>query len=92
MNNKITAKERKYLAIIKQMSCSVCEAQPPCDAHHVRQRRQYTCIPLCRDCHMGSLNGWHGQKNMWRLKKMDEVDALNKTIGLLFECGLLEVK
>ena len=24
--------------------------------------------------------GWHGQKRMWAIKKMDELDALNKTI------------
>jgi hypothetical protein len=24
--------------------------------------------------------GWHGQKRMWAIKKMDELDALNVTI------------
>ena len=24
--------------------------------------------------------GWHGQKRMWAIKKMDELDALNETI------------
>jgi hypothetical protein len=24
--------------------------------------------------------GWHGQKKMWAIKKMDELDALNVTI------------
>jgi hypothetical protein len=29
--------------------------------------------------------GWHGQKRMWSLKKMDEIDALNITIQRLLE-------
>jgi len=29
--------------------------------------------------------GWHGQKRMWSLKKMDEIDALNITIARLLE-------
>jgi hypothetical protein len=28
--------------------------------------------------------GWHGQKRMWAIKKMDEVDALNITVQRLF--------
>jgi hypothetical protein len=29
--------------------------------------------------------GWHGQKRMWAIKKMDELDALNITIERLME-------
>ena len=29
--------------------------------------------------------GWHGQKRMWGIKKMDELDALNVTIQRLTE-------
>jgi hypothetical protein len=29
--------------------------------------------------------GWHGQKRMWALKKMDEIDALNVTIQRLLD-------
>ena len=29
--------------------------------------------------------GWHGQKRMWALKKMDEMDALNITIQRLLD-------
>jgi len=31
------------------------------------------------------MNGWHGQKRMWALKKMDEVDALAITIERLLD-------
>jgi hypothetical protein len=85
MNNSPTAKERKHLSRVKELPCSVCDAAGPSDAHHVKQHRQYTCVALCKDCHQGSVMGWHGQKRMWSLKKMDEIDALNITIARLLE-------
>lgn len=85
MNNSPTAKERKHLARVKELNCSVCDASGPSDAHHVKQHRQYTCVALCKDCHQGAVMGWHGQKRMWSLKKMDEIDALNITIARLLE-------
>jgi hypothetical protein len=85
MNNSLTAKEKKHLARVKELPCSVCDASGPSDAHHVKQHRQYTCVALCKDCHQGSVMGWHGQKRMWSIKKMDEIDALNITIQRLLE-------
>jgi hypothetical protein len=29
--------------------------------------------------------GWHGQRRMWAMKKMGELDALNVTIQRLME-------
>jgi hypothetical protein len=29
--------------------------------------------------------GWHGQRRIWAIKKMDELDALNITIERLLE-------
>ena len=80
MNNNLTAKERAYVGLVKELPCSVCDAEGPSDAHHVKQHRQYTVVALCKDCHQGSFNGWHGQKRMWSVMKMDEQDALNVTI------------
>ena len=80
MNNNLTAKEKAYVGLVKELPCSVCDAEGPSDAHHVKQHRQYTCVALCKDCHQGSFNGWHGQKRMWSVMKMDEQDALNVTI------------
>ena len=80
MNNTLTSKERAYVGLVKELPCSVCDAPPPSDAHHVKQHRQYTCVALCKDCHQGSFNGWHGQRRMWSVMKMDEQDALNVTI------------
>jgi hypothetical protein len=83
MNNKLNAKERLHLARVKMLPCSVCDKSGPSEAHHVKQGLQYTCIALCQDCHTNSTLGWHGQKRMWHIKKMDELDALNITIQRL---------
>ena len=80
MNNTLTEQERAYVGLVKLLPCSICEAEGPSDAHHVKQHRQYTVVALCKDCHQGSRNGWHGQRQMWKLKKMDEMDALNVTV------------
>lgn len=64
------------MAAVKDLQCSLCDAPPPSDAHHVKQNDHYSVVALCHDCHQGSNNGWHGNRCMWNLKKMDEVDAL----------------
>ena len=85
MNNKLSAKEKAYIGLVKELPCSVCDAEGPSDAHHIKQNRQYTVVALCKSCHQGALMGWHGQKRMWALKKMDELDALDVTIRRLSE-------
>jgi len=85
MNNKLNKYERLHLSLVKQLPCSVCDAPGPSEAHHVKQGLQYTCISLCVDCHRGPVLGWHGQKRMWAIKKMDELDALNITIKNILE-------
>ena len=86
MNNRLNRAEREHLARVKSLPCSVCDTPGPSEAHHVKQGLQYTCIALCPDCHRGH-NGWHGTKAFWRIRKMDEVDALNVTVQRLMEAG-----
>lgn len=83
MLNKLNARERDHLAKVKALPCSVCGAPGPSEAHHVKQGLQYTCVALCESCHRGDHNGWHGRRAMWRIKKMDEIDALNVTVQRL---------
>jgi hypothetical protein len=83
-SKNINKAERRYLAAVKELPCGLCGASGPSDAHHIEQRLHYLCIPLCKECHQGT-NGWHGNKSLWRIKKMDEMDVLNNTIHLL--CG-----
>lgn len=83
MNNCPTQRERAHLARIKSLPCSVCAAPGPSDAHHIRQHSQYLCVPLCRDCH----NSLHGTKALWRVRKVDELDALDATVRALCEAA-----
>jgi hypothetical protein len=77
---RITPEESAHLAAVKSVGCVVCDASPPNEAHHIEQGCHYTTVAVCDDCHRGSFNGWHGQKRMWRIKKWNEIDALNETI------------
>ena len=83
MNNRLSPREREHVGRIKEMSCAVCSAPGPSDAHHIKQHCQMLVIPLCKDCHQGSLNGIHGQRRMWNVMKMDEMSALNETLRSL---------
>jgi hypothetical protein len=83
MNNRLTAAQRKYLATVKTLSCGVCDAAGPSDAHHIEQGLQYICIPLCKDCHQGSHNGIHGRRSIWNVLKKTELSVLNDTIQKL---------
>ena len=85
MNNKLTPKQRAHIARVKLLPCSVCDAPGPSDAHHIEQSLQYCVVALCKTCHQGALMGWHGQRRMWAVKKMQELDALNVTIQRLME-------
>ena len=83
MNNRISAKERLHLARVKELNCGVCNSPGPSEAHHVEQHQQYLCIPLCPDCHRGSFNGLHGQKRIWAVKKLTELNVLNETLSAI---------
>ena len=83
MNKTYTAKERAHLERVKSLQCSVCDHPAPSDAHHIKQSNPYLCIALCKDCHQG-VNGWHGNKSLWRIRKMDELDCLCITLKRLF--------
>ncbi len=84
-NKRTTAAERRHLAAVKELSCSVCDAPGPSEAHHVDQSCAWTCIALCEECHRDDEMGWHGRKTAWRIRKMDEMDALGVTIQRLME-------
>jgi len=76
----MTQHERAWVANIKAMSCGVCGAPGPSDAHELEQGQWFTSIPLCRDCHQGPRNGIHGEKRMWAVYKLDELKVLNETL------------
>lgn len=79
----LTGEEKTHLERVKSLQCSVCDAPAPSAAHHIVQGDHYTTVALCHDCHQGSKNGWHGQKAIWRVYKIDELGALNITLRRL---------
>lgn len=78
----MTAAERRHVERIRAMDCVVCDERGPSEAHEPRQGAWWLAIPLCPSCHRGPL-GWHGTKALWRVRKLDELKALNITIGRL---------
>lgn len=79
----MTAAERRHVARVKQLPCSVCGAHGPSEAHEPVQGLWFVSIALCADCHRGEANGLHGRKVMWRLHKLDEWGALDITLRAL---------
>ena len=78
-----TAAQRTHIERVKSLPCSVCDAPGPSDCHEIKQGQWFCSCALCKSCHQGPLMGWHGQRRMWAIKKMDEVDALAVTVQRL---------
>ena len=74
-----TRAESAHLEAVKSAACVLCDAPPPSAAHHIQQGDHFTTVALCWECHQGPM-GWHGTKVLWRLRKWDELDALNETL------------
>lgn len=79
----LRAGAREHLARVKALSCGVCGAPPPSEAHHLKQGLHFACIPLCESCHRDGFNGWHGQRRIWNVLKKDELIVLSETIERL---------
>lgn len=80
-----TVAERAHIERLKELPCAVCKSvAAPIEVHEIKQAQWFTSLPLCADCHRGPKNGLHGQRHMWKLYKMDELDALNETLRRLF--------
>jgi hypothetical protein len=78
-----TKAEREHIERIKGMACAVCDTPGPSECHEIKQGQWFTSIPLCPSCHRGPMLGLHGQKRAWAMRKMDEIDALSRTVERL---------
>lgn len=85
------SKARDHIGRVKELDCGVCGASGPSDAHHILEGRtpgrkspDWLTIPLCKDCHQGSVNGIHGQRRMWLVTKSSEAQILNDTLEALY--------
>jgi hypothetical protein len=76
-----TEAERAHVDRVKAMACAVCGQSGPSEAHEIEQGLWFCSVPLCADCHRGTLNGIHGRKTMWRVMKKTELCCLNDTIA-----------
>lgn len=84
---KPSPQEREHIEAVKSLPCSVCNCSGPSEAHEQRQGQWYTSIALCPDCHRNPTMGWHGERRAWKIRKMDELDALNITIERVIRIG-----
>jgi hypothetical protein len=75
-----TAAESRWVDRVAQLPCSVCDQPGPSEVHEPKQGLWYCSIALCESCHRGPVNGLSGQRRMWALRKMDELDALAVTL------------
>lgn len=87
-----TKLEKAYMGRIANLPCGLCGAHGV-EVHHIREGQgmsqragNFLTIPLCHDCHRGSL-GVHGDKTMLKINKKSELDLLNQTIQKIFEGG-----
>ncbi len=84
------SKSKRHLDKLASMSCVVCGTKPV-EIHHPRlfsgalskKCSDYLALPVCSDCHRGSDNGIHGNKNMWKVYDLDEPKALAVVIERL---------
>ena len=76
----MTAAERRHVSVIRGMACVVCDEPGPNQAHEPEQGYWYISIPLCDPCHTLS-EGWHGNRNRWKNRKMTELKAINLTLA-----------
>jgi hypothetical protein len=78
-----TVAEKLHIERVKRLPCSVCDEPGPSEDHEIKQGQWWTSVALCPSCHRGPILGLHGQRRMWSIKKMDELDALAVTIQRL---------
>lgn len=79
-----TAAEAAHAEIIASMDCVVCDQPPPSEVHEPEQGLWFVSMPLCPLCHRGP-EGWHGTRLRWKLRRINELQAINKTIERMKE-------
>ena len=83
-----TKAEADYVRFVALQPCSVCDEGggegAPSEVHEIEQGNWWLSVALCSGCHRGPLNGLHGQRRMWAIKKLDEQGALAITIRRVY--------
>ena len=76
------AAERRHVAKLSAMPCCVCDDEGPSEVHEPEQGLWFASITLCWACHRGP-DGWHGTRLRWKLRKVNELQAIDKTYRAL---------
>lgn len=74
-----TAQEKRHVEKLASLPCVVCGDTAGCEIHEPEQGMWFISIPLCPACHR-TPDGWHGTRLRWKLRKMDELKAINETL------------
>lgn len=78
-----TKSEKAHIERVAALDCVVCDAAGPSEVHEPEQGLWFASIALCPACHRGP-QGWHGYRDRWKLRHMDELKAINRTIERLY--------
>jgi hypothetical protein len=89
----MSAASKRYMGRVAKIGCVLCAklgAGPTkASVHHLREGQgkgerasDFLTIALCYDCHQGP-NGFHGNRSLLRIAKVDELDLLALTIEAL---------
>ena len=77
-----TPDEKTHVGRLSDKPCVVCGDSGPVEIHEPEQGMWFISIPLCTQCHRGP-DGWHGTRLRWKLRKMDELKAINETLRMV---------
>lgn len=75
-----TAAERSHIERVASLACVVCDAPGPSEVHEPEQGLWFAAIALCPSCHRGP-EGWHGTRLRWTLRRVNELQAINRTVA-----------
>jgi hypothetical protein len=73
-----TKAEALRIARVAQLDCVVCDEPGPSEVHEPEQGLWFVSMPLCPLCHRGP-EGWHGTRKRWTLRRINELQAIDKT-------------
>ena len=77
-----TKQENAYVDLVTAQPCVVCGGGPV-EVHEPEQGLWFASMPLCALCHRQP-HGWHGTRNRWKLRKINELQAINETVRRAF--------
>ena len=78
-----TAAQAEHAAKVAACDCVICDAPGPSEVHEPEQGLWHIAIALCPECHRGP-QGWHGYRDRWKLRHMDELKAINRTLERIY--------